>query len=63
MRNGQKKYMMLTKEKKMTEKTVPYFKHEAEMTRLERRNTRLFAAFVIASVLLAASNAVWIICR
>ena len=47
----------------MTEKTIPYFKHEAEMTRLERTNRRLFAAFVIASVLLAASNAVWIICR
>ena len=31
---------------------IPYFVHEAEMTRLERINKRLFAAWLITFVLL-----------
>jgi hypothetical protein len=41
--------------------TIPYYLHEGEMTRMERLNKRWFISFLIALVMLFASNAGWII--
>ena len=48
---------------KATEKdmaVIPYFAHEGMMVRLERANTRLIIALIIAVVLMFASNGAWL---
>jgi len=40
---------------------IPYYLHEAEMTRIERLNKRWFIAFLIVLVMLFASNLAWVI--
>lgn len=41
--------------------SIPFFLHENEMTRLERLNKRWFIAFLVAIIMLFATNAGWII--
>ncbi len=40
---------------------IPYYRHEIELFRLERRGKRLSWAIVAGLVLLVASNAAWIV--
>ena len=40
---------------------IPYYVHEGEMNRLERVNKRWFICFIVAFVMLFATNAGWII--
>ena len=42
------------------EKTIPYFVHEAEMTRNERHIRRWFIAFIVVFASLIITNAGWI---
>lgn len=44
----------------MDEKMVSFICHEADMTRLERANKRLFVVVIILIVALVGSNGVWI---
>jgi len=41
--------------------SIPYFIHEAEATRLERVNKRLFIALLIVLAMLFITNAGWIV--
>ena len=40
---------------------IPYIAHEADMSRLERSNRRLWIVSIILIVLLVASNIAWLI--
>ena len=40
---------------------IPYYVHEMEMYRMERRGKRLTWAIIAGFVLLVASNAAWIV--
>lgn len=44
----------------MDEKMVSFICHEADMTRLERANKRLFVVVIILIVALVGSNIAWI---
>ena len=44
----------------MDEKMVSFICHEADMTRLERANKRLFVVVIILIVALVGSNGAWI---
>lgn len=44
----------------MDEKMVSFICHEADMTRLERANKRLFVVVIILIVVLVGSNIAWI---
>lgn len=44
----------------MDEKQVPFFVHEADMTRMERTNHRLWILCIMLMIVLVATNAGWI---
>jgi len=54
------------KQKKQEEKkdndnaSVPFFVHEANMTRMDRHNKRLCVALIVLIIALFASNALWL---
>lgn len=44
----------------MEEKQIPFFVHEADMTRMERSNHRLWILCIVLMLILVATNAGWI---
>lgn len=40
-------------------KSIPFFVHESDMTRMERANKRWFIAFLVTLILLVGSNIGW----
>ena len=44
----------------MEEKQIPFFVHEADMTRMERSNHRLWVLCIVLMLILVATNAGWI---
>lgn len=44
----------------MEEKTIPYFAHEGDMTRMERTNRRLFVIIIILIAALLGTNGAWL---
>ena len=44
----------------MEEKNIPFFVHEADMTRMERTNHRLWVLCIVLMLILVATNAGWI---
>jgi hypothetical protein len=43
----------------MEERSIPYFAHEGDMTRMEQSNKRLFAIVVILIIALILTNEAW----
>ena len=44
----------------MEEKSVPFYVHEADMTRMERSNHRLWILCIILTLILVITNCGWI---
>ncbi len=42
--------------------SISYYAHEEEVFRMERNSKRLFAALIVAVVLVFASNCIWLYC-
>ncbi len=43
------------------DKTIPYFAHEGIVARMERANRRLWILCIVLIILLAGTNAAWIV--
>lgn len=45
----------------MEDKQIPFFVHEADMTRMERSNHRLWILCIVLSLMLIITNVCWIV--